>query len=83
MEKKQKRGPNAGRQDNNQTNDNNDDLNDVKNDLNIPLKLREIIDDNDDDYKVPFQNAHELMDIFENLEEKNLFLIQQGQENEQ
>jgi hypothetical protein len=23
------------------------------------------------------------MDIFENLEEKNLFLIQQGQENEQ
>jgi hypothetical protein len=51
---------------------------DVKNELNIPNKLREIIDDTHDDYKVPFQKANELMDIFENLEEKNLFLIQQG-----
>ena len=53
-------------------------MNDVKNELNIPNKLREIIDDNDDNYKVPFEKANELMDIFENLEEKNLFLIQQG-----
>jgi hypothetical protein len=50
-------------------------LSDVKNELNIPNKLREIIDDNDDDYKVPVKKANELMDIFENLEEKNLFLI--------
>ena len=56
-------------------NDLNDDLNDVKNDLNIPNKLREIIDDTDDDYRVPFKKSNELMDIFENLEEKNLFLI--------
>jgi uncharacterized protein YpuA (DUF1002 family) len=58
-------------------------LNEVKNDLNIPQKLRDIIDDTEDDYKVFFKTDSELMDIFENLEEKNLFLIQQGQENEQ
>ncbi len=63
--------------------DNDDDLSEVKNDLNIPQKLRDIIDDTEDDYKVFFKTDSELMDIFENLEEKNLFLIQQGQENEQ
>ena len=78
MEKKQKRGVTLGTQETYQINENNDDLNDVKNELNIPNKLREIIDDNDDNYKVPFEKANELMDIFENLEEKNLFLIQQG-----
>lgn len=78
MEKKQKRGVTLGKQETYQINENNDDLNDVKNELNIPNKLREIIDDNDDNYKVPFEKANELMDIFENLEEKNLFLIQQG-----
>ena len=83
MDKKQKRGASLGKQETYQTNDNYDDLSDVKNELNIPNKLREIIDDTHDDYKVPFQKANELMDIFENLEEKNLFLIQQGQENEQ
>lgn len=78
MDKKQKRGATIGKQETYQANDNHDDLSDVKNELNIPNKLREIIDDNDDDYKVPFKKANELMDIFENLEEKNLFLIQQG-----
>ena len=78
MEKKQKRGVTLGKQETYQINETNDDLNDVKNELNIPNKLREIIDDNDDNYKVPFEKANELMDIFENLEEKNLFLIQQG-----
>jgi hypothetical protein len=76
MDKKQKRGASLGKQETYQTNENNDDLNDVKNELNIPHKLREIIDDNDDNYKVPFEKPNELMDIFENLEEKNLFLIQ-------
>lgn len=69
----------------------NDEDGDLKNDLgsgwehnlNIPQKLREIIDDTEDDYRVFFKTDSELMDIFENLEEKNLFLIQQGQENEQ
>jgi hypothetical protein len=56
--------------------DHDEDLTEVKNDLNIPQKLRDIIDDTDDNYRAPFKNPDELMAIFENLEEKNLFLIQ-------
>ena len=61
----------------------NDQVGGWEHNLNIPQKLKDIIDDTEDDYKVFFKTDSELMDIFENLEEKNLFLIQQGQENEQ
>lgn len=46
-------------------------------------KLREILEDSEEEYKVPFCDPQELLDIFSALEEQNLFLIQQGQENEQ
>lgn len=42
-----------------------------------------MLEDSDDEFEMPFKDANDLMSIFENLEEKNLFLIQQGQENEQ
>lgn len=61
----------------------NDQVGGWEHNLNIPQKLKDIIDDTEDDYIVFFKTDSELMDIFENLEEKNLFLIQQGQENEQ
>lgn len=61
--------------DTSQTQGGNNDLSEIKNDLNIPQKLRDIIDDPDDLYEVFFKTDSELMDIFENLEEKNLFLI--------
>lgn len=41
------------------------------------------IDDIDESYDVPFSNPDELMAIFSELEDKNLSLIQQGQEAEQ
>jgi hypothetical protein len=41
-----------------------------------------VLEDSDDEFEMPFKDANDLMSIFENLEEKNLFLIQQGQENE-
>ena len=44
-------------------------------DLNIPPELKEIIEDSDDDLPLRFENPSDLMDIFTNLEEKNLFLI--------
>ena len=50
--------------------------------MNVSKKLRKVLEDSDDDFKVPFNSPDDLMHLFENLEEKNLFLIQQGQENE-
>lgn len=52
---------------------------------NCPPKLRPLFleDDEDEDYKVPFENHEDLMHIFGDLEEQNLKLIQQGQEIEQ
>jgi hypothetical protein len=44
-------------------------------DLNINKKLRKVLEDSDDEYDLPFKNAHDLMSIFENYEEENLFLI--------
>ena len=41
-----------------------------------------IIDDSDEEYEVYFNEPEELLDIFGGLEEKNLFLIQQCQEQE-
>lgn len=51
-------------------------------DLNIPPELKEIIEDSDDDLPLRFENPSDLMDIFTNLEEKNLFLISRCQEAE-
>lgn len=50
---------------------------------NKQSKLREILEDSEEEYNVPFADPQELIDIFSTLEEQNLFLIQQGQENEQ
>lgn len=55
----------------------------VIDDLNIQKKLRTILDESDDEHGIFFKDVNDLMSIFENLEEKNLSLIQQGQENEQ
>jgi hypothetical protein len=41
-------------------------------------KLREILEDSEDEYTVPFTHSSELLEIFSMLEEQNLFLIQQG-----
>ena len=46
-------------------------------------KLQEILEDSEDEYPVPFADPSDLIDIFSMLEEQNLFLIQQGQDNEQ
>jgi hypothetical protein len=52
-------------------------------DLNINSKLKDVLDEADQQDDLPLSSVSELMNIFESLEEKNLFLIQQGQENEQ
>lgn len=52
-------------------------------DLNISTKLKAVLDEADQQDDLPLNSVSELMNIFESLEEKNLFLIQQGQENEQ
>ena len=52
-------------------------------DLNISSKLKAVLDEADTEDELPLSSVSELMNIFESLEEKNLFLIQQGQENEQ
>lgn len=45
----------------------------------------ELIEDPDEEteYPVPFKNPNELMNIFRELEDQNLFLIGQSQENEE
>ncbi len=53
------------------------------NDVQIPKDLREVIEDSDNEYELYFRDPGQLMDIFSNLEEKNLFLIQQSQDAEQ
>lgn len=45
--------------------------------------MKELIEDSDDEYKPCFQHPDQLLEIFATLEEKNLFLIQQGQEAEE
>lgn len=54
--------------------------------LNIPSELKVIIDDSesDDEKAMPlmFTDPNELMDLFTNLEEKNLFMITICQEAE-
>lgn len=50
--------------------------------VQIPPKLRELIEDSDDDYPLYFKNPDQLLEMFAGLEEKNLFLIQQGQDAE-
>lgn len=45
------------------------------NDVNIPAKLREVIEESDDEYPDHFSEPEELLEIFSTLEEKNLFLI--------
>ena len=53
-------------------------------DLQIDDKLLELIEDPDEDaeYPVPFESPDELMKIFTELEDRNLFLINQSQDNE-
>ena len=48
-----------------------------------PPKLQELFeDDEDEEYPLPFSDPDDLMNIFSDLEEKNLSLIQQGQEHD-
>ena len=54
----------------------------VDHDLNIPPKLKDIIDDDNDDLEPHFKEPEELLELFTVLEEKNLFLIQQTQDAE-
>ena len=51
--------------------------------MSIPNDLKELIEDPNDVYDLYFKNPDQLLEIFATLEEKNLFLIQQGQEAEQ
>ena len=44
-------------------------------DLNININLRRILEDSDNEYDMPFGSPSDMMEIFENLEEKNLSLI--------
>ena len=53
------------------------------NQVAIPKDLREVIEDSDDEYALFFEQPDKLLEIFSNLEEQNLFLIQQSQEIEQ
>ena len=44
--------------------------------MQIPSKLREVIEDPDEDYELEFfENPDQLLEMFAILEEKNLFLI--------
>ena len=53
------------------------------NDVQIPAELRDVIEESDDEYPLHFEEPDQLIEMFSTLEEKNLFLIQQGQEAEQ
>ena len=46
-----------------------------ENDVQIPSKLKEVIEESDEEYPIHFENPDELLEIFSILEEKNLFLI--------
>lgn len=43
----------------------------------MAAKLRPLMEDDHNDYPLKLKSPHELMQIFENLEEQNLFLIRQ------
>jgi hypothetical protein len=47
-----------------------------ENDVQIPTKLKEVIEESDEEYPLFFEDPDELLEIFSILEEKNLFLIQ-------
>lgn len=50
----------------------------MKNDeseVQIPPKLKEVIEESDDEYPINFKDSDQLLEIFSTLEEKNLFLI--------
>ena len=51
--------------------------------LNMPQELKEIIEDSDDELPLRFNDPSDLMEIFNVLEEKNLFLIKRCQDSEQ
>lgn len=44
--------------------------------MQIPTKLKEVIEESDDEYPLNFDEPDSLLEIFATLEEKNLFLIQ-------
>ena len=49
-----------------------------------PPKLQGLFEDDDDEeYPLPFNDPDDLMNIFSDLEEKNLSLIEQGQEHDE
>ena len=49
-----------------------------------PVKLQELFDDNEEEeYPLPFNEPDELMNIFADLEERNLSLIKQGQDHDE
>lgn len=43
--------------------------------VHCPAKLKDIIDDSDDEFECYFKDPNELLKLFESLEEKNLSLI--------
>jgi hypothetical protein len=45
------------------------------NDVQIPNKLKEVIEESDDEYPLYLDETDQLLEIFSTLEEKNLFLI--------
>ena len=50
----------------------------IEDEPNIPKNSREVLEDSDEEYELPFDTASDLLQIFEGLEGENLFLIQQG-----
>ena len=53
-----------------------------ENDIQMVPKLQPIMEDDNLDYPLKLKEPAELMELFESLEEQNLFLIRQQQENE-
>jgi hypothetical protein len=51
--------------------------------INISKDVKNLIEDNTFEYKIPFSDPDDLLTNFTSLEEKNLFLIQTTQEAEQ
>jgi len=51
--------------------------------INISEEVKELIEDDTFEYKIPFKDPDDLLKNFTSLEEKNLFLIQTTQEAEQ
>jgi len=44
-------------------------------DIQMAAKLRPLMDEDGNEYPLKLKTPHDLMQIFENLEEQNLFLI--------